>query len=198
MMFVGASAFASDSESDIKLRMGAGDPVAGKAKAAMCYSCHGEDGNSTSQDYPKLAGQYAEYIQKQLGDFKAGVRNNPMMLAMSASIASDQDVLDISAYFASLEKMKSTNPAANKAGKAMFNEMGNGCMTCHGIDGKGLAPDLPQAPVIGGQHKAYLQKQLINFRNQKRANDPGGVMGMIAGSMSDADIESLASYISGL
>lgn len=198
MLFACASAVAADTESDVKIRMGTGDPVVGKVKAAMCYSCHGEDGNSTSPDYPKLAGQYAEYIQKQLGEFKTGVRKNPMMLAMSASIASEQDVLDISAYFASLEKMKGTKPVVSKAGKAIFTDAGNGCFTCHGTDGKGMAPDMSQAPVIGGQHKAYLLKQLNNFRSQKRTNDPGGMMGVIAGSMSNEDIESVASYISGL
>ena len=198
MLFVAAAAFAADSEEDIKSRMGAGDPVAGKNKIAICQTCHGEDGNSTLPNYPKLAGQYADYILKQVNDFKSGARKDPMMSAMVQSAGSDQDLLDIAAYFASQNKMKSAKRVVNKTGEARFKVAGNGCVNCHGVNGKGLAPDQSQAPVIGGQHKDYLVKQLKSFRKGTRTNDPGGIMGMVAGPMSDEEIENVASYISGL
>src|SRR5450756_2499905 len=59
------AAYAGDNPDEIRQRIGAGDPVAGKLKSAFCQGCHGEDGNSATSDFPKLAGQYAVYIQKQ-------------------------------------------------------------------------------------------------------------------------------------
>lgn len=193
-----AAAYAGDSPDEIKQRMGTGNPVAGKEKSAMCQGCHGENGNSTSSDYPKLAGQYAAYIQKQVNNFKAGSRTDPVMSGMAATVTEDQDLLDIAAYFSSQHQMKSAKPVANKSGQERFTDPGNGCATCHGVNGKGLAPDKSQAPVIGGQHKDYLVKQLNNFRSGARRNDPGGMMGIVAGFMTDEEIEDVASYISGL
>jgi len=198
MLFAASAAFAEDSAADIKQRMGAGDPAAGKEKASICQTCHGVDGNSTTTTYPKLSGQYAEYIQKQVNDFKSGTRKDPMMSAMAGSVENEQDLLDIAAYFASQPKMKSAKPVVNKAGKARFTDAANGCGACHGINGKGLAPDISQAPVIGGQHKDYLLKQLKSFRKHTRTNDPAGMMGMVTGFMTDEEIEAVASYVSGL
>ncbi|MDO8413631.1 MAG: cytochrome c, partial [Gallionellaceae bacterium] len=95
------AAYAGDSPEEIKQRVGTGNPVAGKEKSTMCQGCHGEDGNSAAPNFPKLAGQYALYIQKQIREFKSGVRKDPIMSDMAATITSEQDLLDISAYFAS-------------------------------------------------------------------------------------------------
>lgn len=191
------TAFADDSPGDIKLRIGAGDPVAGKDKSALCQGCHGEDGNSATADFPKLAGQYAAYIQKQIHDFNTGSRKDPVMTDMAATVTDNQDLLDISAYFASQKKMKGDSPVISKAAQSQFLD-GNGCVTCHGKNGKGLAPNSPSAPVIGGQHKDYLVKQLKDFRSGARTNESSGMMPMIAGFMSDAEIEDIASYVSGM
>lgn len=198
VLLVDASAFAGDSAEDIKQRMGAGDPVAGKKKIAICKVCHGEDGNSTNSNFPKLAGQYGNYILKQLIDFKSGSRKDPMMSAMVQSAGSDQDLLDIAAYYASQEKMKSSKWVFNKEGETRFKDPVIGCRICHGIDGKGAAPDQSQAPVIGGQNRDYLARQLKSFRTGVRTNDPGGIMNAMTAPMSDEDIENVASYISGL
>ncbi len=198
LLFAATGVLAADDPEDVKKRMGAGDPVAGKVKSTFCQTCHGTDGNSATSNYPKLAGQYADYIQKQVNEFKSGDRKDPMMSAMAQSVASDEDLLDIAAYFASQDQMKSPKPVANKAGEALFSDAGNGCNTCHGINGKGLAPEISQAPVIGGQHKDYLLKQLKGFKKHTRTNDPGGMMGMVTGFMTDEDMEAAASYISGL
>ncbi len=63
--------------------LAAGDAAAGKAKSATCAACHNADGNSTIAQYPKLAGQSADYLLKQLQDYKSGTRANPIMLAWS-------------------------------------------------------------------------------------------------------------------
>ena len=81
--------------------LASGDPVAGKTKAAACFACHGANGNAVDPQYPRLAGQYDEYLQQVLHEYKDGRRNNPIMKGMVATL-SDQDIEDISAYFASL------------------------------------------------------------------------------------------------
>lgn len=190
--------FARDTQEDIRTRMGAGNPAAGKEKSTLCQGCHGERGVSTESVYPKLAGQYAAYIQKQIKNFQAGSRKDPLMSDMAATVTDEQDLLDISAYFASRAKMKGDMPVINENGRVRFFGEGNGCINCHGVNGKGLAPDNPTAPVIGGQHKDYLVKQIKDFRSGSRSNDPGNIMGWITSQMSDSDIEDVASYISGL
>lgn len=78
----------------------AGDPDKGKAKAAVCAACHGADGNSTNGLWPKLAGQHAMYLAKQLKDFRAGTRKDPVMGAMATPLT-DADIENLAAYFAS-------------------------------------------------------------------------------------------------
>lgn len=197
VLFSASIAFAGDSPDDIKQRMGTGDPVAGQFKSALCQSCHGENGNSATSDYPKLAGQYAAYIQKQIHNFKDGSRNDPVMSGMAATVTEEQDLLDISAYFASQPQMRGEAPVDNPTGREKFMSA-NGCVSCHGVNGKGFAPNNPHAPVIGGQHKAYLVKQLKDFRSGTRNNESSGMMAMIAGFMSDEEIDEIASYVSGL
>ena len=197
LMLLSATTFAGDSPEDIKQRIGTGDPIAGKEKSALCQGCHGEDGNSPTPDFPKLAGQYAVYIQKQIKDFKSGLRKDPVMTDMAATITDPQDLLDISAYFASQKQMQGASPVVNQRGKARFMD-GNGCAECHGVYGKGLAPNNPSAPVIGGQHKEYLVKQLKDFKSGARKNESSGIMAMYAKALSDAETEDVASYASGL
>ncbi len=78
-----------------------GDPVAGAEKAKTCASCHGATGNESLDDtYPKLAGQYPEYLAKALHDYKSGERKNAIMAGFAAGL-SDEDIDDLSAFFAS-------------------------------------------------------------------------------------------------
>jgi cytochrome c553 len=78
----------------------AGDPVAGKEKSQACQACHGADGNSPAPNFPKLAGQYQNYLLRALMDYKSGARKNPIMSAQVAAL-SEQDMKDLAAYFAS-------------------------------------------------------------------------------------------------
>ena len=80
-----------------------GNAQTGKEKAAACVACHGENGNSSDENFPKLAGQYQSYLIKALRDYQSGQRDNPMMAGMVKEL-SDEDIEDISAYFASQSK----------------------------------------------------------------------------------------------
>jgi cytochrome c553 len=77
-----------------------GNPVAGKQKSQVCQSCHGVDGNSTNPMYPRLAGQYPDYIVQALSEYKSGERKNPIMSGFASSL-SERDMQDIASYFAS-------------------------------------------------------------------------------------------------
>jgi cytochrome c553 len=80
-----------------------GNPQAGKGKAAGCIGCHGEDGNSSDQNFPRLAGQYQSYLIKALQDYQTGARNNPMMIGMVKDL-SDEDIENVAAYYATQSK----------------------------------------------------------------------------------------------
>lgn len=195
------SAFAKSDFADIlKRSSGVGDPVAGKVKSQICQGCHGVDGNSSDELIPKLAGQYEEYITKQLRNYQAGTRSHEIMNGMAAPL-SDKDLADISAYFAIQPIMKGNGLAPNEIGKKIFlkgniSEMVMTCAYCHGNTGKGIDPSTAMYPVIGGQHKAYLLKQLKDFRNDDRMNSPNVIMNRILRSLSDSELEALAEYVS--
>jgi len=177
-----------------------GDPIAGKIKSQVCQGCHGMDGNSTGEMIPKLSGQYEGYIIKQMRNYLTGVRSHAIMNGMAAQL-SEQDVADISAYFSKQVPMKGSGASPSQKGSKLFN---NGdienlvmtCAYCHGVNGKGLVPPAQMYPIIGGQHKAYLFKQLVNFREDDRMNSPSVIMNKIVRSLSDKDIDALAEYIS--
>jgi len=177
----------------------AGNVGAGKDKAAMCAACHGSDGNSLVPMYPSLAGQSANYIAKQLADFKSGLRNDPVMAGMVGGL-STEDMNDLAAYFA-VQTAKAGTGETNDAGHKLYlgGDAAKGvtaCVACHGVAGKGMK----QAgfPSVTGQSKDYLKKQLASFRDASRGNDNNGIMRNIAIKLSDADIEAVAQYISSM
>jgi cytochrome c553 len=198
--------FDDESPESVKLRSAPGDPVAGKEKSQLCQGCHGEKGMTDETMIPHLAGQYGKYIAKELRNFQTGERTHQIMNAMAATI-SDDDLADISAYFASMPKMSGdgsgeTSKAA-EVGKQLFlvgdmRRMVIGCTNCHGVGGKGRAPNISMFPVIGGQQAGYLRGQLINWRSAQRANSANAIMNRIAEKLTDAEIDSLAAYISSL
>jgi cytochrome c553 len=201
-LLAATAAYAGESADVIKQRIGSGNPVAGKSKSTLCQGCHGEDGLSVENLIPHLAGQYSAYIAKELRNFQSGVRKHQIMSIMAKTI-SDSDLADIAAYFASQEKMQGGGWGVNPVAKNLFLKGDRTrnilpCVSCHGVNGKGKAPDIGTFPVIGGQHKAYLRAQLINWRNGEQTNSPNGVMNKIAKSLTDAEIEALTDYISGL
>jgi cytochrome c553 len=78
-----------------------GNIAAGKQKATVCAACHGADGNGTAPNYPALAGQYQDYIEQALHEYKDGERSNAIMQGMAGPL-SDQDIENLAAYFSSL------------------------------------------------------------------------------------------------
>lgn len=190
----------------------AGDPEAGSAKAELCKSCHGADGMSVNPECPNLAGQRGGYIIKQVMDFQKGHRENPTMSPMAAMAGSQQDIKDIAAYFQSQKSMSSERamfgkPVGDKKlmelGKKIFYEGDPkdgvyGCVNCHGKNGKGRDPNNHIFPVIGGQLRDYLVKQLKDLKSGTRTNDPAGMMAAIAKKLSDKEIEAVAEYLSSL
>lgn len=82
----------------------AGDAAAGKEKAKVCAACHGENGVSPSPDFPKLAGQYHDYMVRALNDYKSGARKNPIMAGQVANLKKE-DIDDLASYFASQQAL---------------------------------------------------------------------------------------------
>ena len=178
-----------------------GDAAAGQAKSALCATCHGPDGNSTLVINPKIAGQNARYISKQLQDFKSGVRPGPIMAAMVISL-SDEDIEDLAAYYAAqTPTLLGADPDKVELAETLYRA-GNrelqvtACSACHSPDGAGNAP--AGFPALGGQHPEYTLQQLKDFRSGTRANDPDGMMRIVTERLTDPELEALASYLAGL
>jgi cytochrome c553 len=179
-----------------------GDPTAGESKVAVCAACHGADGNSAIGSNPKLAGQNERYTLKQLQDVKSGARSIAMMTGLLDNF-NEQDLADIAAFYASKEgTVNGANPDLIELGQRIYKggveELGvAACSACHSPDGSGVA----QAgfPALGGQHAEYILTQLKAFRSGTRNNDGDSApMRIVAERLTDAEIEALASYVSGL
>lgn len=178
------------------------DPERGAAKAnTICMACHGPQGNSIVTQWPKLAGQHPEYIMKQLMDFKAGNRANVQMTPMAMPLT-DQEVLDLAAYFASQTQSGGVADRELAALGESIYRAGNpatglpACSGCHGPAGMGQS--LAKFPRIAGQHADYVKQTLQHFRSGERANDPNGMMRGVAARMTDQEIAAVAQYIQGL
>lgn len=177
-----------------------GDPIAGREKSQLCQGCHGEFGNSTTGLIPKLAGQYSQYIEKQVRNYWAGTRSHHIMNAAAATV-NEADLPDVAAYFARQPRMLGDGSEGKPAGKNLYlsgdaSKLVLACVNCHGIKGKGLDPNISMFPVIGGQHSDYIRKQLVDFRERIRTNSPNGIMNTIAKNLTDDEIEALADYVS--
>lgn len=178
-----------------------GDAAAGQAKAAVCGACHGADGNSMIGTFPKLAGQNARYLVKQMKDIKSGDRPVVTMTGQLDSF-SDQDMQNVAAYFESQTVKLGTAKAELVAlGEKLYRSGSkrkgvSACTACHSPTGSGNAP--AGYPSLKGQHAEYTAAQLKAFRAGERSNDAEKIMRDNAELLSDKDIEALASYISGL
>lgn len=183
------------------LSLAQGDAAAGQAKSALCASCHGADGNSDLAINPKLAGQNANYMVKQLMDFKSGARPSPTMGAMVLSLQ-EQDMQDIAAWYASQQvTLGGADPESLELAESLYRA-GNkelsvaACSACHSPNGNGNAP--AGFPALSGQHAEYTLLQLKSFRAGERNNDTSGMMRTVVERLTDKELEALASYVSGL
>ena len=182
--------------------MAAGDAAAGKNKSAMCMGCHGADGNAPADAFPKLAGQNAGYLVKQMVDFKAATdRSDPTMLGMVAALTA-QDMQDIGAFYAAQKgNVGLADEKQVELGKAIYRggNMSSGvpaCMGCHSPSGAGNPG--AKFPSLKGQHAKYTIKQLNDFRKGTRKNDAGKMMRNVALRMTDAEISAVSQFIAGL
>jgi cytochrome c553 len=182
------------------------DIAKGQALAGqVCAACHAADGNSAISINPILAGQHADYLSKQLHNFKVkpgasqAERANAVMAGFAAML-SDEDIRNISAFYAAqriapaLPTDKSLVARGQQIYRAGIPSKGvPACAGCHSPNGAGMPAQYPR---LSGQHADYTAATLTAFRSQERANS--GQMMTIAAGMSDADIRAVSEYVAGL
>lgn len=190
-----AAALASDAPAAAKPDLAKGQATA----TQICAACHTADGSRGSPANPILQGQHADYLAKQLHEFKDGKRKNAVMQGMAAPL-SDADIKNVSAFYAS----KTAKPgfAKNKELVALGEKIYRGgiakksvpaCAGCHSPNGAGIPVQYPR---LAGQHADYTKVQLTAFRQGERTNN--AQMASIAANLSDKEIEALSDYIAGL
>ena len=181
----------------------------GTAKAAVCFSCHGPNGNSQNPVWPRLAGQNAVYIAEQLHLFKDGIRKNPVMQPMAAGL-SDQDIDNLAVFFTAQTPVGlEGDPSYWKAGRALYlhGDDSHGipaCAACHGPVGRGN----PAAgyPALEAQQSVYVVSQLQSYANGTRYSGSNAtsatpnsiIMFDIAKNLTPEQMRDVASYVQGL
>jgi cytochrome c553 len=169
-----------------------------KIVAGVCFLCHGMEGESSSEVFPRLAGQHWEYTARQLEHFKSGKRKSTAMADMAAKLKPDEMVA-LGKYFEKIsvpaEPAKDSELAA--VGRYIFHT-GNkysavpACASCHGKEGLGTA----QLPRLAGQYSSYIEGQLKSFGSRERTND-NAVMHAIVTRMTPLEMAAVAEYLSG-
>lgn len=166
---------------------------------ATCFMCHGVEGESASPVFPRLAGQNAAYVQRQLQDYKSGRRKSSTMQPMVADL-SEEDFKALGVFFATRPTHihPVDDPELAAVGRYIYRH-GNpdagvaACASCHGDDAHGTAT----LPRLAGQHMHYTVNQLRQFNRRERTND-NAVMHAIASKLSELETKAVAAYISGL
>jgi len=177
--------------------------AAGQQKSTTCAACHGPDGNSVTTMWPSLAGQHTSYAVRQLQAYKDGERADPGMRGFAATL-SEQDMLEISAYYAAQTiSVKGADPALAVRGERIYRggipERGiAACIACHGPRGNGNP--LSGYPRISHQHQDYLATTLRDYQSGARRSDAtlNQMMRNVAELLLEDEIEALASYMQGL
>jgi len=177
-----------------------------KTANEVCAACHAADGNSTAPANPKIAGQFPEYLHKQLADFKPQGGNKParesqIMMGMVANL-SDADMKALAAYYAghNLKPAAASDKNLALLGQKLWRG-GNrasgvpACAGCHGPSGAGMPAQYPR---LAGQYAEYLAAQLKAFKDGARANDPNGMMRGVTARMTEREIRAVAEYAAGL
>jgi cytochrome c553 len=177
---------------------GAADPK--EIATSICFVCHGEGGNSVVPNFPKLAGQHANYLEKQLNEFLSGKRKNEAMAPFLDKFGKG-DVAGLAAYYAGQKQTPGVVADAKlaEAGKKVYED-GNtetgvpACMGCHMPKGEGNE----RYPRLAGQHQAYTQQQMADFKKGVRTNDKAKVMRAVAERMSEEEMLAVSEFIAGL
>ena len=175
------------------------DAAKGQQLAAACIACHVADGSRGLPANPILQGQHADYIVKQLTEFKGGKRKNAIMTGMAAPL-SEVDMQHIAAFYGSKKAVEGA--ARDKDLLALGEAIYRGgilaksvpaCAGCHSPNGAGIPAQYPR---LGGQHAEYTGLQLAGFRSGERANS--AQMTAIAARLSDREIKAVSDYMAGL
>lgn len=179
-----------------------GNYQAGQEKSTVCAACHGPKGVSVNPEWPSLAGQHANYLAKQLHDFKENHgRNAPTMAPMVANLT-NQDMDDLAVFYSKQPLPEGATPKKYLAlGQQLyrggdFDKHITACIACHGPRGCGNAE--ARFPVLSGQQAAYTILQLQAFKDKKRTNDLNSIMHDVSVRMSTEDMEAVANYVNGL
>ena len=178
---------------------GADQKRAEQIVAERCSLCHGKGGESASAIYPRLAGQHADYIARQLADFKSGKRASETMKPQAESLT-PEEMAALGAYFAMRKAgaRRAQDGDLAAVGKYVFAN-GNrysgvpACASCHGPQGHGTA----QLPRLAGQHPRYVEDQLKQFNKRERTND-NAVMHMVASKLTELETHAVAEYVATL
>jgi cytochrome c553 len=199
----GACVIAASSLWSAEKSQNAPDPVNGqKIATQVCAACHGVDGNSPAAANPRLAGQHAEYLAKQLGDFKANKdRKNAIMLGFVTPLSA-ADMRDLAAHYSAQKpRLGATQDKELVAVGQKLYRAGNpatgvpACAACHGPNGSGIPSQYPR---LAGQFAEYTAAQIRAFRSGERANDGNQIMRTIAARMTDQEVAAVAQYAAGL
>jgi cytochrome c553 len=162
-------------------------------KAALCATCHGEQGTPINKQTPVIWGQNEGYLYLQLRDFKSGARKNALMNPIAAQLEKE-DQLALAAYFAQQKWPNLGQPSASNdvAAKAQSAISSIGCIGCHleHFQGDGTTARL------AGQWQEYLQATMLAFRDNSRRNNPG--MSDLMKATATDDIAALSQYLAGL
>jgi len=175
------------------------------ASATVCQGCHGVHGEGNAPaGIPRLAGQSAEYLGKQLEDYASGDRANPVMRNFAKPLT-HADIDAVATYFSTADAPRTVIPSTASVrqldlGRRLARQGSEAkrvqaCDSCHGPDGIGV---LHAAPYLAGQSGQYLTSALTSFQQRTRKNDPGKLMTSVAGQLSASDIAAAAAYFSGL
>ena len=175
------------------------------ASATVCQGCHGLHGEGNAPaGIPRLAGQSAEYLGKQLEDYASGDRANPVMRNFAKPLT-HADIEAVATYFSTANAPPTVIPSTASVpqldlGRRLARQGSEAkrvqaCDSCHGPDGIGV---LHAAPYLAGQSVQYLTSALTSFQQRTRKNDPGKLMTSVAGQLNTSDIAAAAAYFSSL
>lgn len=169
-----------------------------KIVSGVCFVCHGAEGESSSELFPRLAGQHWEYTAKQLANFKSGKRKSTAMADMVAKLTADEMVA-LGRYFEKMAVVKepAKEPDLAAVGKYIYHH-GNkfsgvpACAGCHGPEALGTAT----LPRLASQYPVYTETQLKQFSSRERNND-NAVMHAIVSKMTALEMAAVAHYLGG-
>lgn len=177
----------------------------GEQVAAACVACHQADGSGRhvagGESWPRMAGLNADYLYRQLVDFKSGTRQSASMQAF-ASMLDDEQMRDVAAYYAAMPATSGQGgEEADEAALALGEKLAlrgdwdryiPPCSDCHGPDNLGVGEAFP---AIAGQNAGYIADQIRAWKAQRRSNDPIDLMAAIAERMNEDDIAAVSVWL---